>query len=72
MNYRMIKWFDVLYYFGMRFDEFRFLLSQFSSYVKDHPHVKSDSRIAYYVLKKNYSTTFMSFMRASYMLKECL
>lgn len=72
MKFYMVKWFDVLYYFGMRFEDFRFLLSEYSDYSKNHPHIKSNSRIAYYVLKKNYSTTFMSFMRACFIIKSVL
>ena len=66
MSYENIKWFTVLMWFSTYFEDYRYLLSMLSRYKKDHPSVKSVERVAYYVLKKNYSTTFMHCMRFCY------
>ena len=59
MNVKKIEWHKVIWTLATRSVEFRYLLVKEGAYRKTHPKVKSLNRVAYYVLKMNYSTTVM-------------
>lgn len=58
-NVKKISWSQVVWVLATRCNDYRFLLSLICDYRKAHRKVKSLNRIAYYVLKTNYSTTLM-------------
>lgn len=58
----------IVWTFAINFEEYRFLLTEVCAYRKAHPKVKSLDRIARFVLVKNYSTTFLPFLKACFLL----
>lgn len=61
-NEKKINWYQVVWVLATRCNDYRFLLTYICSYRKSHRKVHSLNRIAYFVLKKHYSTAFMKML----------